>query len=511
MIKKHKELYKKDSNQNTRVWWMESEDNKFRTHSGVYGGEIVVSEWTVCESKNIGKKNQTTAEEQCLLEVAANYKKKLAQGNYKETLDENSLNQDNYIKPMLAKEYGEDYEYVEGSTVFSQPKLDGCFSCETLIETEDGPIPIGKIVENRMKVKVWSYNLNDNIQEKKEILAFMSFEEPAEWVEIEFEDGTKLKTTTNHQLWSVSRNDWIEANNLGFEEECCGYNLTKRSPLIKSITPINSQKRYNIEVKDNNNYYANGILVHNCRCIATSKGLFSRQGKPIISAPHVLEELKSIFDKQPDLILDGELYSDRLSDNFNEIISLARKSKPEPEDLLKSKDYLQYWIYDLISDKPYEKRHEELKSLVTESSVIKLVETTKVSSKEELDKCYARYMEQGYEGQMIRISNKGYENKRTKQLIKRKEFKEEEFKLIDIVEGDGNRSGMAGNVLVETVTGKQFGAGIQGDREFFRELLKNKSDYIDTLVSIKYQNLTPDGIPRFPVAVKFWKTKTREL
>lgn len=218
MIKKHKELYKKDSNQNTRVWWMESEDDKFRTHSGVYGGEIVVSEWTVCESKNIGKKNQTTAEEQCLLEVAANYKKKLAQGNYKETLDEDSLNQDNYIKPMLAKEYGEDYEYVEGSTVFSQSKLDGCFSYDTLIETEDGPISIGKIVENRIKVKVWSYNLNNSIQEKKEILAFMSFEEPAEWVEIEFEDGTKLKTTTNHQLWSVSRNDWVSVKDIQEEE-----------------------------------------------------------------------------------------------------------------------------------------------------------------------------------------------------------------------------------------------------------------------------------------------------
>lgn len=218
MITKHKELYKKDSNQNTRIWWMESEKDKFRTHSGVYGGEIVVSEWTVCEPKNIGKKNETSAEEQCLLEVAANYKKKLAQGNYKETLDEESLNQDNYIKPMLAKEYGEDYEYTEGSTVFSQPKLDGCFSYDTLVETEEGPIEIGKIVENRLNVKVWSYDLNDSIQEKKEILAFMSFDEPAEWVEIEFEDGTKLKTTTNHQLWSVTRNDWISVRDIQAEE-----------------------------------------------------------------------------------------------------------------------------------------------------------------------------------------------------------------------------------------------------------------------------------------------------
>ena len=120
-------------------------------------------------------------------------------------------------------------------------------------------------------------------------------------------------------------------------------------------------------------------------------------------------------------------------------------------------------------------------------------------------------MEQGYEGQIIRINSKLYENKRTKQLIKRKEFKEEEFKIVDIVEGEGNRSGMAGNILVEMSDGKKFGSGIQGDREFYRKLLKEKDSYIGTQVSIKYQNLTPDGIPRFPVAVKFWNSKTREF
>jgi hypothetical protein len=100
---------------------------------------------------------------------------------------------------------------------------------------------------------------------------------------------------------------------------------------------------------------------------------------------------------------------------------------------------------------------------------------------------------------------------RMKQLIKRKEFKEEEFKIVDIVEGEGNRSGMAGNILVEMSDGKKFGSGIQGDREFYRKLLKEKDSYIGTQVSIKYQNLTPDGIPRFPVAVKFWNSKTREF
>ena len=68
-IEKHNTLYKKDSNNNARVWWIESEDNRFRMHSGVLDGQIVVSEWTSCEGKNMGKKNETSPAEQCLAEV----------------------------------------------------------------------------------------------------------------------------------------------------------------------------------------------------------------------------------------------------------------------------------------------------------------------------------------------------------------------------------------------------------------------------------------------------------
>lgn len=217
---KHKELYKKDSNENIRVWWIESEGEKFRMHSGVYGGQIVVSEWTTCEPKNIGKKNATTAEEQCLLEVEASYKKKLAQGNYKESLDKESLEQDNYIKPMLAKEYGEDYSYTEGSTVYSQPKLDGCVSYETLVSCEDGEYKIGEIVLNRMQKKVRTVNMNTMEIEFKDIINFMSLEEPVEWFLIEFEDGTTLKVTGNHEIWSETQKKWIRADKLQIEESC---------------------------------------------------------------------------------------------------------------------------------------------------------------------------------------------------------------------------------------------------------------------------------------------------
>ena len=49
--------------------------------------------------------------------------------------------------------------------------------------------------------------------------------------------------------------------------------------------------------------------------------------------------------------------------------------------------------------------------------------------------------------------------------------------------------------------GRRFAAGIKGNKEFCRKLLK--SDPKPWLVTVRYQNLTPDGVPRFGVAFDF--------
>ena len=61
------------------------------------------------------------------------------------------------------------------------------------------------------------------------------------------------------------------------------------------------------------------------RCIATRYGLFSRQGKRIVSVPHIFSSLMRMFDIYPDAIFDGELYNHDLRDNFNELISITKK------------------------------------------------------------------------------------------------------------------------------------------------------------------------------------------
>ena len=241
------------------------------------------------------------------------------------------------------------------------------------------------------------------------------------------------------------------------------------------------------------------------RCIVTKDGMFSRNGKPIISAPHIYESLKPLFDETPDLIFDGELYADKFANDFNKIVSLVKKSKPTAADLKESKKNIQYWIYDLPSeDDTFEMRSQALYDLFMEWSYFNAhcinVDTDVCKSEKEVMKLYEQYVEQGFEGQMLRV-NDVYENKRSKFLLKHKSFVDEEYTIIDIVEGEGNRTGTAGYFVFETAEGKPFKSNVKGTWEETAEMLKNKKKLIGREATVKYFNLTPDGIPRFPYVI----------
>jgi ATP-dependent DNA ligase len=239
------------------------------------------------------------------------------------------------------------------------------------------------------------------------------------------------------------------------------------------------------------------------RCIVTKDGMFSRNGKPIISAPHIRESLSEVFNQHPDLILDGELYADKFANDFNKIVSLVKKTKPTDADLKESKKNIQYWIYDIPSeDYNFGERCYRLDVLFDnylnkfEKHCV-LVETDTCNNEDEVMELYGEYVDKGFEGQMLRLDKK-YENKRSKSLMKHKSFVDEEYTILDIVEGEGNRTGTAGYMVFETENGDRFKSNVKGTWEETAEMLKNKKKLIGKEATIKYFNLTPAGIPRFP-------------
>ncbi len=239
------------------------------------------------------------------------------------------------------------------------------------------------------------------------------------------------------------------------------------------------------------------------RCIVTKDGMWSRNGKPIISAPHIRESLNDVFKHHPNLILDGELYADKFANDFNAIVSLVKKTKPTADDLKQSAKHIEYHVYDLPSvDNVFSVRRINLDLLMLDFNFdcVKLVETHIVNNESEVTEWYEDYVERGYEGQMLRTDGK-YENKRSKFLLKHKSFIDEEFTIIDIVEGEGNRTGTAGYFVFETAEGKPFKSNVKGTWEDTAKMLKDRKKLIGKEATVKYFNLTPDGIPRFPYVI----------
>ncbi len=336
--------------------------------------------------------------------------------------------------------------------------------------------------------------------------------------------GNKYRTHSGQVGGAITTNEWTvvygknvgKANGTTDKEQCMKEAVAKRTKKLESgyfedVNNINEQQYFEPMLadkwedrKDKIEYpiYSQPKL-DGIRCIVTKDGMWSRNGKPIISAPHIKESLNDVFKHYPNLILDGELYADKFANDFNAIVSLVKKTKPTTDDLKQSAKYIEYHVYDIPSvDDVFSVRGIDLDKLMLDFNFdcVKRVETHVVNNEDEVVQWYEDYIERGYEGQMLRTDGK-YENKRSKNLLKHKSFIDEEFTIIDIVEGEGNRTGTAGYFVFETAEGKPFKSNVKGTWEETAKMLKDRKKLIGKEATVKYFNLTPDGIPRFPYVI----------
>ena len=311
--------------------------------------------------------------------------------------------------------------------------------------------------------------------------------------------GRSNETTPEEQAQLEAKAKWQKKIDKGYTEDINAIDTAK-----KYFDPMLAHKY--TQYKDSVPF---PVLVSpkidGCRMIATKDGLYTRNGKEYKSCPHISKALKPFFDEHPDWIIDGEVYAH--DETFEKVISLVKQQKPTSQDLADSEKLIKYWIFD--GDMKNEtwnfvNRFNLIKDEINkfgDMKYLKFVENEEANNHLEVQAAHDNYVRQGYEGVMVRIPNSEYENKRSKYLLKYKEFVDEEFVIKDIVEGSGNRSGMAGKLIVIDKNGKEFGAGIKGGEEYYKQLLINKDKYIGKLATIRYQNLSEDGVPRFPVAI----------
>ena len=230
---------------------------------------------------------------------------------------------------------------------------------------------------------------------------------------------------------------------------------------------------------------------------------FSRTGKPWLNIAHITNSLHYFFTQNPDIILDGELYNHDLRDDFNKIISLVRKTKPTSSDRAEASNLVQFHCYDYIEtvmDQPYGYRMNQLVTSDIYSYCVIYVESKLVNSKESANIIHQYNLNNGYEGSMLRL-DRPYQQKRSYNLQKFKDFQDAEALIVGYEEGKGKRENTLGKFLMQDDDGNQFGCppGKGYNYKNLTNILNNIHDYIGQRATFTYFERTPAGSYRHPL------------
>jgi DNA ligase-1 len=402
MITKLDTIYKRTSTGKVQIWYGELDgEGRYRTTSGQQDGIKTTSEWTMCQPKNVGRANATTAVQQAAFELQSKYNDRLATDYWSDIAD---IDNKRFIEPMLADKWADKKNKIpRNALIFIQPKLDGYRA------------------------------------------------------------------------------------------------VPQRTP--------------------------SGIQ------------LLSRNGKPFEGPTHIARALAPLYERYPDLIIDGELYNHTHKDQFEELGSAIKKEPKTPELRARAERVIQFHVYDIpsMASSNYAVRYAALQELFAnepelQNGMFELIPNESLvmgmeDSEAEFDRYVSQFLEQGYEGAIVRL-NTPYEFKRTSALLKVKEFIDEEFEIVGIEEGKGNWTGCAkryfiavptapvthGDRIINRDTGtiekydgtqknyhRASKATPKGSQDYCRNVLANKDQYIGSWGTLQFFRYTNDGVPYLPI------------
>lgn len=263
---------------------------------------------------------------------------------------------------------------------------------------------------------------------------------------------------------------------------------------------------FDIEVEDNHNYFAEGVLVHNCRMMVNSAGeALSKQGESLKFPEH----WKGIEDAVR-LVggLDGEVFAGPVSQGglpLQDIISAFRKKNANTPRL-------KYYVYDIPVAGTMKDRVRLLTSLDiwVKNNNIDFIEVTiprVVNSWEEVVEYTNQQIALGQEGAIVRNFDGVYEfGKRSYDLLKVKVRLDAEAEVLSYTL-DKNDEPV---YTVRAVNGEQAGAvfklkmkipdGVIISGRNYRD--KTNADHlIGKHITYEYEELSSSGIPTKPVGL----------
>jgi DNA ligase-1 len=270
------------------------------------------------------------------------------------------------------------------------------------------------------------------------------------------------------------------------EEEAEGDNEDEPVSNGKKVPELLLAVKWAIEKGDDPTGWWISEKLDGVRTFFDGKQMISRLGNPFTPPQWFLDKLPK------DMTLDGELFGGRRE--FQSTVSIVKTvNSPHWQGIT-------FQIFDIPSqgDKPFEDRIEYLTKTfgpggTHEAEQVEVVQHTKATSRQHVLDKLKEIETLGGEGLMLRKAGSLYEGKRSNSLLKIKTFYDAEAVVTGYMPGKGRNKGVTGALKCKMAIGKNFNVGTG-----LTDRLRQKPPKIGAIITYRFQELTRDGVPRFP-------------
>jgi DNA ligase-1 len=259
------------------------------------------------------------------------------------------------------------------------------------------------------------------------------------------------------------------------------------------------------------------------RMVGSQLKMMSYTNNEFTKLTHMHEEIMEFLTYLPaNTMLDGEAYTHGM--NFTTLSSAIRRQNTVHPRLHE----VQYHLFDIdyqdMAGTEREKRqallvnaynqwvHDRTSEGKPHPYVINIVPSSLAQTHEEVMQHHYYYVQQGYEGVMIKKRANGfsdgtiqhtqslYKAGKSNHILKYKDFKDEEGVILEVTEAEGNQKGAA-LFLVQDMRGNRFTVGLRGEIERRRRIFLEPERVIGKEITFRYQPDPSYSAPRFPVGI----------
>jgi hypothetical protein len=243
------------------------------------------------------------------------------------------------------------------------------------------------------------------------------------------------------------------------------------------------------------------------RMMANASSFWGRSGDPPPNSfLHIRKDLARVFEKNPDVILDGEIYKHGMPHQL--INGTYMKEDADSSGL-------EYWVFDAVlpdRSAPYSERIKFLRTELKDTgSSIVLIDSELVDNEADIERIYKDHLRKGNEGSILRDPTGVYEAKGRKEVrsghvLKLKPVYDSEFEIVGYKDGKGRDAGAITWILKMPDSNATFSAKPSMTLDERRALYKRVNDtggtdHVGKMMRVLYGDTTDDGVPRFPRAI----------